>query len=159
MANVYKNLGCRVRYYHKVVGYNMRLEGIQGAVLSVGLKYLDEWNARRIDFGRRYDKEINNPRIRKQFHPENTRPVYHLYEIQVDDPDDFISYMAKNDIECQRHYPVPCHLQEAYKGLGYREGDCPNAEELAAHCVTLPMYPELTAEETDRIISTANAYK
>lgn len=158
-VNVYKNQGCRERYYHEVIGYNMRLEGVQGAVLSTGLKYLDGWNDSRIAKGKRYDAEIVNPLIKKQLHPENTKPVYHLYEIQVPDPDDFIAYMKENGIECQRHYPVPCHLQEAYKSLGYHPGDCPNAEELAAHCVTLPMYPELSEDEASFVIEKCNSYE
>ena len=158
MANVYKNQGCRTRYYHEVIGYNMRLEGIQGAVLSVGLKYLDGWNVRRISIGKRYDNEITNPVIKKQYHPENTKHVYHLYEIQTPEPEAFISYMKDKGIECQRHYPVPCHLQDAYKHLGYKPGDCPNAEELASHCVTLPMFPEMTDEEAELVIGACNGY-
>ncbi len=157
--NVYKEQGCRVRYYHEVVGYNMRLEGMQGAVLSVGLKHLDAWTARRIEIGRRYDAEITNPLIKKQFHPENTKHVYHLYETQVPDPEHFLSYMAENGIECQRHYPVPCHLQEAYRDLGYKRGDCPNAEELADHCATLPMFPEMTDDEVSCVIEKCNGYR
>lgn len=156
--NVYKEQGCRVRYHHEVIGYNMRLEGIQGAVLSVGLKYLDEWTDRRIIIGKRYDVEITNPLFKKQFHPANTKHVYHLYEMQVPVPEHFLKYMAENDIECNRHYPVPCHLQEAYKELGYKQGDCPNAEELAAHCVTLPIFPEMTDEEVALVIEKCNKY-
>lgn len=159
MATVYKNQGCRTRYYHEVVGYNMRLEGIQGAVLSVGLKYLDEWNASRIELGKMYDEKIASPHITKQFHPDNTKCVYHLYEVKVSDPDAFISYMHDRGIECQRHYPVPCHLQQAYKDLGYKKGDCPNAEDLASHCVTLPMFPEMTKEEAEIVIKAANEWK
>ncbi len=158
MANVYKNQGCRTRYYHEVIGYNMRLEGIQGAVLSVGLKYLDEWNGARIAIGKRYDAKIVNPAIKKQRHPDNTKTVYHMYEVQVPSPEKFISYMKSQDIECQRHYPVPCHLQEAYKNLGYKAGDCPNAEELASHCVTLPMYPEMTEDEVRQVIEISNDF-
>ena len=156
---VYKEQGCRTRYYHEVVGYNMRLEGIQGAVLSVGLRHLDEWTNRRRAIGQRYDMEITNPLIKKQFHPDNTKHVYHLYETQIPDPEDFIKYMAENSVECNRHYPVPCHLQEAYKDLGYRRGDCPNAEHLADHCVTLPMFPEMTDEEASTVIKLCNSYK
>ncbi len=158
-VNVYKNQGCRTRYYHEVIGYNMRLEGIQGAVLSVSLQYLDDWNKTRIGIGKRYDAEITNPLIIKQFHPDNTKPVYHLYEIKVPDPENFIAYMADAGIECQRHYPVPCHLQDAYKSLGYKRGDCPNAEGLAEHCVTLPMYPEMTEEEIITVIDKTNNYR
>lgn len=135
-----KNQGCDVRYYHDEIGYNYRLEGLQGAVLSVSLKYLPEWTKRRQEIGHRYLKEITNPLITMQRHPENTTPVFHLFVITVPDHEDFIRYMAANDVECNMHYPVPCHLQKAYANLGYQPGDCPNAEYLAAHCVTLPLF-------------------
>lgn len=157
--NVMKNQGCNVRYYHEIIGYNYRLEGIQGAVLSVSLKYLDEWTKRRQEIGKKYINRINNPLIKLQAHPANTECVFHLFEIMVDgNPDLFVEYMKEKDIECNRHYPVPCHLQKAYANLGYKEGDCPNAEALAAHCVTLPLFPEMTDEEVSLVIEAANAY-
>lgn len=154
-----KNQGCDVRYYHDEIGYNYRLEGIQGAVLSVSLKYLPEWTAKRQAIGERYLSEITNPLITMQMHPENTEPVYHLFVITVPDHDDFVKYMADADVECNMHYPVPCHLQRAYAHLGYKEGDCPNAEYLASHCVTLPLYPEMQEEEIVKVIELCNAYK
>ena len=157
--NVWKNQGCRVQYVHEVIGYNMRLEGLQGAVLSTSLRYLDAWNSRRNEIGKRYDRDITNSLILKQYHPKNTKSVYHLYEIQIDNHDSFIKYMKDNDIECNRHYPIPCHLQEAYRDLGYVEGDCPNAERLAKNCVTLPLFPEMTDEEVDLVIDRCNQYK
>lgn len=156
--NVLKNQGCRVRYYHERVGYNMRLEGIQGAVLSVSLKYLDGWTKRRQEIGERYCREITNDKFVLQAHPENTTPVYHLFEVQVPDPEDFLKYMDENGVECNRHYPVPCHLQKAYADLGYREGDCPNAERLAAHCATLPLFPEMGEDEVSLVIDLCNRY-
>lgn len=154
-----KNQGCDVRYYHDEVGYNYRLEGIQGAVLSVGLKYLPEWTRRRQEIGERYLRKITNPIFTMQKHPENTTPVFHLFVVEVPDHDGFLKYMADADVECNMHYPVPCHLQKAYAHLGYREGDCPNAEYLAAHCADLPMFPEMTDEEVERVIELCNAYK
>ena len=155
-----KNQGCTVRYYHDMIGYNYRLEGIQGAVLSVSLKYLPEWTARRREIGWRYTKEITNPAITLQHHPENTNPVFHMFEVEVkDDPERFLAYMAEKGIECNRHYPVPCHLQNAYKHLGYQVGDCPNAEYLASHCATLPLFPEMTDEEVEMVIRACNAYQ
>ena len=148
-----------MRYYHDEIGYNYRLEGIQGAVLSVSLKYLPGWTARRQEIGERYLREIKNPLITMQRHPENTTPVYHLFVITVPDHEDFVKYMADADVECNMHYPVPCHLQKAYADLGYKEGDCPNAEYLASHCVTLPLFPEMTEEEIERVIALCNAYK
>ncbi len=153
-----KNQGCDVRYYHDEVGYNMRLEGIQGAVLSVSLKYLPQWTARRREIGRRYQREIRNPLLAMQAHPDNTEPVYHLFVVTVTDREDFMQYMENENVECNMHYPVPCHLQKAYACLGYGPGDCPNAEYLAAHCVTLPLFPEMREDEVDRVIALCNAY-
>lgn len=156
--NVLKNQGSRERYHHERVGYNMRLEGVNGAILSVGLSHLDEWTARRRELGRRYLEKITNPLIKMQAHPDNTETVFHLFEITVEKRDEFIDYMKDNGIGCDKHYPVPCHLQEAYRSLGYREGDCPNAEYLAKHCVSLPMFPELTDEEQEYIIEKCNKF-
>lgn len=157
--NVMKNQGCAVRYYHDMIGYNYRLEGLQGAVLSVSLKYLPEWTRRRQEIGEKYIKEITNPLFTMQAHPKNTTPVYHLFVVTVEDPEHFLKYMEDKGIECNRHYPVPCHLQKAYEFLGYKEGDCPNAEYLARHCATLPLFPEMTEEEVDMVIKACNEYK
>ncbi|TCL59331.1 dTDP-4-amino-4,6-dideoxygalactose transaminase [Kineothrix alysoides] len=156
--DILKNQGCKVRYYHDVVGYNMRMEGIQGAVLSVSLKYLDEWTRRRQDIGYRYLRGIVNPMIRRQEHPGNTESVFHLFVITVPDAEDFLRFMDEREIECNRHYPVPCHLQQAYAHLNYRKGDCPNAEYLAEHCITLPMFPEMTEDEINLVIDACNEY-
>ena len=158
-VNMLKNHGSSKHYYHDRLGYNMRLEGMQGAVLSVSLKYLDGWTARRIEIGERYTREIVNPLLQLQHHPENTKCVYHLFEIQVPDPEHFLSYMEEKGIECNRHYPVPCHLQKAYASLGYRPGDCPEAEKLASHCATLPLFPEMREDEVSYVIEACNAYQ
>ena len=157
--NVMKNQGCNVRYYHEMLGYNYRLEGIQGAVLSVSLQYLPEWTSRRQQIGHRYMESISNPKITLQVHPANTEPVFHLFEVEVEgDPEQFLAYMKEKGIECNRHYPVPCHLQQAYAHLGYKVGDCPNAEYLAEHCATLPLFPEMTDEEVEMVIEAVNQY-
>lgn len=157
--NVMKNQGCNVRYYHEMLGYNYRLEGIQGAVLSVSLQYLPEWTSRRQQIGHRYMESISNPKITLQAHPANTEPVFHLFEVEVEgDPEQFLAYMKEKGIECNRHYPVPCHLQQAYAHLGYKVGDCPNAEYLANHCATLPLFPEMTDEEVEMVIEAVNQY-
>ena len=93
-----------------------------------------------------------------QKHPENTESVFHLFVIQVPDHNHFIKYMEKSGVECNMHYPVPCHLQNAYAFLGGKKGDCPNAERLAEHCVTLPLFPEMREEEVTRVIELCNAY-
>ncbi len=153
-----KNQGCDIRYYHDEVGYNYRLEGLQGAVLSVSLKYLPQWTGRRQEIGHRYLREITNPFIIMQAHPEHTESVFHLFVIQVEEREKFLTYMAEAGVECNLHYPVPCHLQKAYANLGYRKGDCPNAETLAEHCVTLPLFPEMREEEVAQVIKLCNEY-
>ena len=128
-------------------------------MLSVSLKYLPEWTAKRQKIGKRYLEEITNPLITMQAHPADTEPVFHLFVITVPDRDEFVSYMADANVECSLHYPVPCHLQRAYAHLGYRRGDCPNAEYLSEHCVTLPLFPEMREEEIERVIGLCNAYR
>jgi len=153
-----KNQGCDVRYYHDEIGYNYRLEGLQGAVLSVSLRYLPRWTARRQEIGKRYLREITNPLIVMQEHPANTEPVFHLFVILVEQRGKFLTYMANSGVECHMHYPVPCHLQKAYAHLGYQKGCCPSAEFLAERCVTLPLFPEMREEEIQRVIDLCNQY-
>ena len=155
---VIKNQGSKERYRHELLGFNYRMEGIQGAVLSVSLRYLEDWTTRRREIGKRYLAEIRNKKLLMQAHPENTTPVFHLFELQTENPEALIAYMREHDTECNRHYPVPCHLQEAYRHLGYKKGDCPNAEQLADRCVTLPLFPEMTEEEVSLVIDLCNRY-
>lgn len=154
-----KNQGCNTRYYHEEIGYNYRLEGLQGAVLSVSLKYLPLWTKRRQEIGARYLREITNPRLTMQTHPEDTEPVFHLFVLQTEERGRFVQYMADAGVECNLHYPVPCHLQKAYSHLGYRKGSCPNAEQLAARCVTLPLFPEMREDEIARVIELCNRFQ
>ena len=103
-----KNQGCDVRYYHDEIGYNYRLEGLQGAVLSVSLKYLPEWTKRRQEIGHRYLKEITNPLITMQRHPENTTPVFHLFVITVPDHEDLSGIWQQMmwNVTCIIRYPA-----------------------------------------------------
>lgn len=159
MINIYKNHGAEKRYYHDYIGYNMRMDGIQGAILSQKLKYLDSWNQRRKEIAQRYKNEIRNENIKFQKVTPDTEPVYHLMEVQVDNRDVFMEYMENRNIYCSCHYPVPCHLQKVFAYLGYKEGDLPIAEALASHCVSLPMFPELRDDEVDAVILACNNYR
>ncbi|MCF4102170.1 DegT/DnrJ/EryC1/StrS family aminotransferase [Gillisia sp. M10.2A] len=154
-----RNHGTKVRYYHDELGFNMRMGGLEAASLDIKLKYLPEWNNRRRSIAQRYQQEIKNVDIQLQTQPQWSDSVYHLFVVTTQNRDRFIKYLNENGIFPGLHYPVPCHLQKAYSNLGYREGDCPEAEYLAAHCVSLPMYAELTDKEVDYVISMVNAYK
>lgn len=143
---------------HETIGFNMRMDGIQGAVLSYKLKSLDETNKKRCAIAKRYKEEITNPCIAMQKLSKSSEHVYHLFVITVAQRDCFIKYMREKNIECSVHYRIPCHLQKAFVHLGYKPGDLPNAEHLAEHCVSLPMYPELRDDEVDRIIDACNSF-
>ena len=150
--------GSRVRYIHEIEGYNLRMDGIQASILSSKLRHIEEWNNLRKSVAKEYQKNIISSKIKLQLVPQYVDPVWHLFEVEVDNADRFIEYMYSNGVNCGRHYPVPCHLQKAFKSLDYKVGDFPNAEYHAEHCVSLPMYPELTKEEVDRVIDLCNRY-
>ena len=132
--------------------------GLEGVSLTVKLKYLDSWNTRRKEIAKRYFSEITNSKITMQAQPKNTESVFHLFVVTTQERENFISYLQANNINPGLHYPVPCHLQKAYINLGYKEGDFPNAEYLASHCVSLPMYAELSDEEVNAVINVINKY-
>ncbi len=153
-----KNQGSQTRYVHEILGYNMRMEGVQGAVLSLSLDFLEDWTRARQRIGQSYHARIKNPSLTMQAHPAETEPVYHLFVVKTPQPQHFVEYMAELGIECHRHYPIPCHLQKAYAHLGYKPGDLPQAEDLARRCVTLPCFPEMEEEEVERVIEACNRY-
>lgn len=154
-----RNHGSTVRYYHDEIGFNMRMGGLEGASLSVKLKYLPSWNKRRREIAKRYQQEIKNEHLKLQAQPEWAESIYHLFVVTTKDRNKLIKYLNKHVIFPGMHYPVPCHLQKAYIHLGYHEGDCPHAEYLANHCVSLPMYAELSDAEVTYVIEVLNAYQ
>lgn len=153
-----RNHGSKVRYYHDEIGYNYRMGGLEAGSLSVKLKYLREFNNKRSAIAERYFDEITNPKITFQYQPGFSNSVYHLLVVTTDERDEFIKYLNQKGINPGLHYPVPCHLQNAYKHLGYKVGDFLNSEYLAAHCVSLPMFPEMTDEEIQLVIDVINKY-
>ncbi len=153
-----RNHGCQVRYYHDEIGYNMRMDGLQGAILDIKLKYIDAWNGRRQQIAKMYQNGIVHPGVKLQKQPDFAESVYHLFVVTVENRDDFMQYLNANGVAPALHYPVPCHLQKAYAHLGHQRGDFPNAEYLADHCVSLPMFAELTDDEVNHVIDTINKY-
>lgn len=153
-----RNHGSVTRYYHDEIGYNMRMGGLEAASLSVKLKYLNSWNERRKEIASMYHKGIKNSRIKMQDQPEWAESIYHLFVITCEDKTSLVEHLNKHNISAGFHYPVPCHLQKAYSQLGYKEGDFPHAEYLASHCLSLPMYAELTNDEVNHVIETINNF-
>lgn len=153
-----RNHGSEVRYYHDEIGYNMRMGGLEAASLKVKLRYLPAWNERRKAVALRYQEGISNEKIKKQFQPDWADSVYHLFVITTEDRNGLLTYLTEHNIHAGLHYPVPCHLQKAYKHLNYQPGTFPNSEHLAKHCLSLPMYAELSDDEVDYLIEVLNAY-
>ncbi len=156
---ILRNQGQKKRYEHVEIGYNMRMESFQGAVLNVKLKYLDKWNERRREIAKKYLNEINNPRIKFQKVVEGGKGVYHLFVIKVKDREKFINHLEKFGIGYSIHYPKPIHLQKAYEFLNYREGSLPVSEELSRTVISIPLFPEMTDEEVDYVINVINDYR
>lgn len=154
-----RNHGCTERYFHDEVGYNMRMGGLEGSSLNVKLKYLPDWNRRRREIALKYQNGISNENLQLQSQPDWAESVYHLFVVTTQDRDQLMKYLNGNNIFPGLHYPVPCHLQRAYEELGYKEGDCPQAEYLAKHCLSLPMFAELSDVEVGYVIDILNAYK
>jgi len=136
------------KYIHSVIGWNARMDGIQGAVLSVKLKYLSAANDARRANARLYSELLaGERRIVLPTEASYSKHVYHLYVIQTAKRDDLIQLLGTKGIACGIHYPVPLHLQEAYASLGLSKGAFPVAEASAQQFVSLPMFPELSREQ------------
>lgn len=150
------NHGMKVRYYHDDIGINSRLDTIQAAILGVKLKYLDEFNSSRGSVAQFYDnafKGVHSIKIpeRSQF----STHIFHQYTLRIvnGERDRLKEHLQKLGIPSMVYYPVPLHLQNAYRYLGYKEGQFPVTEQLCREVISLPMYPELDQEQMDYIAS------
>jgi dTDP-4-amino-4,6-dideoxygalactose transaminase len=124
------------------------MDGIQGAVLGVKLKQLEVSNVRRHSHALLYDQLLGNvEEIITPFEAARNRHVYHIYAVRVKERDQILQAMANQGITCAIHYPIPVHLQEAYRFLGHAEGSFPVAERCAGEFLSLPMFPELSKEQ------------
>lgn len=146
---VLRNHGSKKKYVHDVVGYNYRLEGIQGAVLGVKLRHLAAWTAARGNVAAKYDAVIGN--VERPSLLANTTSAYHIYPVLVENRDAVVDKMKELGIDTNVHYPIPCHLQPGYTMLGYKKGDFPHTERLAETELSLPIYPEITDAQIERV--------
>ena len=136
------------KYYHSHIGWNGRMDGIQAAVLSVKLKLLDVSNLRRRSHALLYDQLLGgNEEVILPAQGRDNECIYHIYAVRVKNRDQALQSLAEKGISCGIHYPIPVHLQEAYRFLGLGRGSFPVAERCAAEFLSLPMFPELTLEQ------------
>ena len=155
--------GSEQKYRHDIIGYNFRLEGLQGAVLNVKLKYLDNWNELRRQHAARYGEllaaaQTSGAALALPQELSYARHIYHLYVVQTDERDELQKHLAAAGVQTGIHYPVPVHLQPAYRSLDKRAGDFPEAERQAARVLSLPMFPELTDEQIAHVAESVRAF-
>ena len=143
--------GSERKYHHELIGYNFRLEGIQGAVLGVKLRYLDQWNDLRRAHAARYMELLDGTGLVLPQEMSYARHVYHLFVVQHEERDALQKHLSEVGIQTGIHYPIPIHLQPAYASRGFKVGDFPEAEQQARRVLSLPMFPELTDEQIARI--------
>lgn len=147
------------KYYHDVIGFNARMDGIQGAVLSVKLRRLEEWNNARRKHAAMYNEKLGSLSLVSTPHEADySKHVYHIYAIRVKEREELIGIFQSSGIQFGIHYPIPLYLQQAYKSLGVQKGSFPVSEKLAEEFISLPMFPELTGEQIVTVTDTINAF-
>jgi dTDP-4-amino-4,6-dideoxygalactose transaminase len=140
------------KYYHATMGWNCRMDGIQAAVLSIKLRHLDKANSLRSKHALEYNQAFAGiDEVLTPFEAKYARHVYHVYAIRLQERDAVLRYLQEKGVGCGVHYPVPIHLQEAGRNLGYTKGAFPIAENLANQFLSLPMFPELTEEQIEYV--------
>lgn len=145
--------GSTIKYYHSMLGYNSRLDEIQAAILLVKLKYLDEWTEKRRWVASEYNRLLKGtPFLVLPEEKEYAKHVYHQYTLLFEkEPLTVQKHLLKDGINTAIYYPLPLHLQEVYKHLGYHKGDLPNSEYICEHVLSLPIYPELTQGDIEEV--------
>ena len=155
IMKMFRDHGQSQKYYHGIIGWNARLDGLQGSILSAKLLHLDRWNDARRNHAHTYTKLLSGADgVITPYEADYAKHVYHIYAIRVNDRDMLISRLAERDIFCGIHYPVPVHLQQAYSSLGLGKGSFPIAEKCAEEFVSLPMFAELTGEQVEYVAQT-----
>jgi dTDP-4-amino-4,6-dideoxygalactose transaminase len=156
---ILRDHGQAAKYYHDMEGFNGRLDAIQAGLLHVKLRHLAEWNRQRQHKAAIYSELFSSADgVLLPFEPQSSRAVYHLYVVRVADRQALRSHLESAHIGTGIHYPIPLHLQKAYRTLGYRQGDFPITERVAAEILSLPMYPNLDRPQQERIVQQALNY-
>jgi dTDP-4-amino-4,6-dideoxygalactose transaminase len=153
--------GSNPKYYHKLLGGNFRLDTIHAAVLRVKLPLLDSWTAQRQEAaahytslfaGRGLGNWIQTPPV------VQSRHIFNQFVVRLDERDGLREYLKKHKIGCEVYYPLPMHLQECFAGLGHKQGEFPESEQAALTSLALPMFPELTAQQRERVVDAVAGY-
>jgi dTDP-4-amino-4,6-dideoxygalactose transaminase len=141
------------KYHHELEGYNGRLDAIQAGILRIKLKHLTEWNQQRRDRAALYSEALESASeiVRLPTEPSWSRAVYHLYVVRHPDREGLRAHLSERNVDTAIHYPIPLHLQTAYRRLGYKDGDFPVCERVAREILSLPMYPQLQPGQQNQV--------
>lgn len=139
------------KYHHQTIGFNYRMDGFQGAVLNVKLRYIDEWNSLRRQKAKLYNELLDKADVITPSEPDYAESVYHLYVILSENRERLKNYLEENGVGTGLHYPIPLHFQKAYQFLGYKKGDFPVTEKVSNSLLSLPIYPELDNSKIEYI--------
>jgi dTDP-4-amino-4,6-dideoxygalactose transaminase len=157
-ARLLRQYGWRERYVSSTKGLNSRLDELQAAILRVKLRHLEEWTQRRRSLARLYDEQLAGSGVATPREPEGTTHVYHLYVVRHPRRDELRAFLREQGVGSLIHYPVPVHLQPAYRDLGYEAGALPATEAAAREVLSLPLYPELRDEEVAAVSDAVIAF-
>jgi dTDP-4-amino-4,6-dideoxygalactose transaminase len=147
-----RDWGAEKKYQHVLKGYNYRMEGIQGAVLGIKLKHLDKWTSERRRVAHRYHELLAGTPLQLPREADYAESAYHLYVVRHPRRDELKKYLEENKVGCALHYPLPLHLQKCYASLGHKEGAFPVTEKAARECLSLPIFPELSDTQIQRVV-------
>jgi dTDP-4-amino-4,6-dideoxygalactose transaminase len=153
-----RNHGQNPKYYYKYVGGNFRLDPIQAAALLAKLPHLNEWSQRRRRNAAYYDEKFAETIVKTPYINPDCVSIYNQYVIRVPKRDELAAHLKKNNIGCEIYYPLPMHLQECFKYLGYKQGDFPESERAAKEVLAIPVYPELTDAMKDFVVDTIMSF-
>ena len=151
--------GSDYKYHHIYQGTNSRLDELQAAFLAAKLPYLDKMNRERRRIADRYLNEIHNDRVILPFVPDYAEPVWHIFGVRCRERDKLEMWLNQKGIGTNKHYPIPIHLQECYKDLGYKKGDFPIAEEISRTELSIPIHYGMTDDEVDYVIEAVNSFQ
>jgi dTDP-4-amino-4,6-dideoxygalactose transaminase len=146
-----RDWGQEKRYHHVVLGYNYRMDGVQGAILRVKLRYLDGWTAARQAHAAQYDQLLRDQGLKTPVVMPYAQHVYHIYAIRTPERAQLQAKLTEQGVQTGIHYPIPVHLQAAYTELGYKAGDFPHSEAAANEVLSLPMYAELSSDALTQV--------
>lgn len=159
MVKVLRNYGSEKKYYNQVKGLNSRLDEMQAAFLTVKLKYIAKLTDQRKEIAKKYDKGLSNiDGLILPYVNEGATHVYHIYLVRTAKRDELMQHLQDAGVSTFIHYPLPPHLQEAYKEFEYKTGDFPLTEEIANTCLSIPLYPGLKDDEIEHIIQSIKSF-